>query len=111
MKLTKEQKVRIIERAHNIVGSNSPTEQDIYILGASWAAQEFGGIQWQAYPENKPVAGVKVLTFRPQAKETGDKEVVVQCYDGRIQLSPQGVEHGWDRWCHVTHFAEINLPT
>ena len=74
------------------------------------AIEKFGGIQWNKYPETKPPKGVRVLTYRPLASETGDDPLIMQEYGAFIRTSPQGVEHGWTHWCHVTRWAEINLP-
>ena len=68
------------------------------------------GIQWNKYPEIKPPKGVRVLTYRPLAPETGDNPLIMQEYGDFIRTSPQGVEHGWTHWCHVTRWAGINLP-
>ena len=68
------------------------------------------GIQWNKYPETKPPNGVRVLTYRPLAPETGDNPLIMQEYGDFIRTSPQGVHHGWTHCCQVTHWAEINLP-
>jgi len=54
---------------------------------------------WISVEKQLPEIGQRVITFRPMAKESGDDELTIQLFTGSNNTSPQGVKHGFDRWC------------
>lgn len=67
---------------------------------------------WISVEDRLPEAGVRVLVYRPAAGETQDDEIVIsfRLQDGVGTISPQGVRHEFDCWCHPTYWAPINHP-
>ncbi len=66
--------------------------------------------KWIPCSERMPEMGEMVVCFRPQAQESVDQQFAVDTYTGRIHKSPQGVEHGFDRWCHPSHWMPLPAP-
>lgn len=56
-----------------------------------------------------PRKGQIVLTYRPLAKESGDEVYTIQKFMGKRykNISPQGVIHNFDRWCHPSHWMPL----
>ena len=78
---------------HEIIKSHA------YVSAFSDGAKLNEGIQWQAYPENKPEPGERWV-------------LVLDANTGKWDRSlhtPYGYLGG--RLKNITHFAEINLPT
>ena len=69
-------------------------------------------MEWISVEDALPEPGEVVITFRPMAKASGDEVYTVQKFIGKNygNKSPQGVIHGFDRWCHPTHWARIIPP-
>ena len=66
-------------------------------------------MNWISVKDKLPRKGQTVLTYRPRAKETGDDVYTIQMFIGKDfeNVSPQGVVHGFDRWCHPTHWMPL----
>jgi len=64
-------------------------------------------MEWINIKDQLPKIGQKVITFRPLAEESGDEKITIQNYVGGKNTSPQGIEHGFDRWCHPTHWMPL----
>lgn len=62
---------------------------------------------WISIEDRLPEIGQKVITYRPLAKLTGDEKITIQNYVGGQNTSPQGFTHGFDRWCHPTHWMPL----
>ena len=69
-------------------------------------------MEWISVEDALPEPGEVVFTFRPMAKDSGDEEYTVQRFIGKDyqNKSKQGVIHGFDRWCHPTHWMRIVSP-
>lgn len=66
---------------------------------------------WIKCSERLPAIGQQVVVYRPMAPESDDSPLAVDTYTGRPRTSPQGVLHGFSRWCHPTLWAPIpDLP-
>lgn len=66
--------------------------------------------EWISVKDRLPEVGQYVLVFRPLANKTNDSEIVTDVYIGKVQSSPQGVEHGFERWCHPTYWMPLPEP-
>jgi len=64
---------------------------------------------WISVKDKLPRKGQIVLTYRPKAKESGDDVITIQQFISRDSknVSPQGVVHGFDRWCHPSHWMPL----
>lgn len=51
--------------------------------------------------------GTEILVYRPLAHRTGDDPITVVATTSTAEISPQGVEHYTDRWCHPTHWMPL----
>ena len=98
MKFTEEHKREI-----KAISGGPPLYAAGIDLGAVWAIQKFGGIQWKEYPETKPEEGQYVDIITKYRRSITDCEVEKDGFyhrDGGVFY-----EHS-----HVTHWAERNLP-
>jgi hypothetical protein len=70
--------------------------------------------EWQPI-ETLPRDGRYVLVYRPLAMQSGDETfTVTKTLKGRSDptISPQGVAHWTERWCHPTLWMDIpQLPS
>ena len=68
--------------------------------------------EWISVEDELPGYGVEVLVFRPMAKESDDPIIKIssRLNDGISTVSPQGVEHCFECWCHVTHWMPLPEP-
>jgi len=64
-------------------------------------------MEWISIKNELPKVGQEVITYRPLARETGDDIITVQKYVGGTNISKQGIVHGFDRWCHPTHWMPL----
>jgi hypothetical protein len=64
-------------------------------------------MQWISVEERLPEVGQSCLVYRPLAELTNDPVYDVREYCGRSVVSPQGVVHGFDCWCHPTHWMSL----
>jgi hypothetical protein len=107
MKLTEEHRLAIDQafpKAHN----RHPAR-----LGAQWAIEKFGGIQWNKYPETKPTEDGKYMVCLKDYKVDGTPRY--QWAEGWWGPTPNVFEfyETLDEWMgdsNVTHWAHINLP-
>lgn len=60
--------------------------------------------------DSAPRDGTEVLVYRPLAHLTGDRPFKVVRTRATPRVSPQGVEHYTDSWCHPTHWAPLVIP-
>ena len=69
-------------------------------------------MKWINIKDELPKEGEMVFTYRPMAKESGDDEYTAQRFISKDykNKSPQGVGHGFDRWCHPTYWMKIKPP-
>jgi len=95
MKLTEEQYKWI--KASTPREGTSSSEKAHWICGAQEAIEKFGGIQWNKYPEVKPIKEAKYLAYDLQGT------IMVLTWLPRMHGSVV-------MWSVVTHWAEINLP-
>lgn len=93
MKLTKEHKreIKAISGGHPLYAAGID-------LGATWAIQKFGGIQWNKYPETKPTEDGYYWVL----DENGPVE--------DMRVAYVFVHNPEERLSGSTHWAEINLP-
>ena len=65
--------------------------------------------EWISVDDRLPEAGVKVLVFRPMAGESHEPNITIsfRLVDGIETVSPQGIQHPFDCWCHVTHWYPL----
>lgn len=61
---------------------------------------------WISVDDRLPEVGQEVLVYRPLAHETNDPHIALRQYIGGSHKSPQGVEHGFDCWCHPSHWMQ-----
>lgn len=61
---------------------------------------------WISVDDRLPQVGQEVLVYRPLAHETNDPHIALRQYIGGSHKSPQGVEHGFDCWCHPSHWMQ-----
>lgn len=100
MKLTEQHEKAIAKRIEGYDRSmhcahDSRELSEHFESGAEWGIEQFGGIQWNKYPENKP---------------TEDGYYLVVDFSGRlVQWTWLGVSTGME-WQDITHWAHINLP-
>jgi len=110
MKLTEQHQKAIAKRIEGYDRSmhcahDSRELSEHFESGAEWGIEQFGGIQWNKYPEVKPPRNLYTRVLIVNSDGVW-KEGMVR--DGRLFLwnSSAGV---WVR-THATHWAEINLP-
>lgn len=68
--------------------------------------------EWQPI-KTLPRDGRYVLVYRPLAMVTGDENITVARTlekGSMATVSPQGVKHWTNRWCHPTHWMDIPEP-
>lgn len=66
--------------------------------------------EWISVEDRLPEVGIKVLCYRPEAEKSGDEIIKVSyALDGKNR-SPQGIEHKFECWCHVTHWMPLPNP-
>lgn len=66
-------------------------------------------MEWQPI-KTLPRDGRYVLVYRPLAMETSDPTLTIAKTLKRgstATVSPQGVKHWTDRWCHPTHWMDL----
>ena len=80
-----------------------------FVKGGNFVLSQIGD-GWVKVEDGLPEVGQKVYVFRPLAKLTGDSELTIAIYDGRHEISPQGVVHGFDCWCHPSHWHKLPTP-
>ena len=51
--------------------------------------------------------GTEILAYRPLAPRSGDDKITVVATTSHATVSPQGVKHFTDRWCHPTHWMPL----
>ena len=66
--------------------------------------------RWISVDDRVPDVGAEVVAYRPMADESNDPKVCVTTYYGINHPSPQGVMHGFQCWCHVTHWMPLPEP-
>ena len=62
---------------------------------------------WISVEERLPEVGQNCLVYRPLAGHTNDPVFDIREYCGRNRESPQGIVHGFDCWCHPTHWMPL----
>ena len=108
MKLTEQHQKAIAKRIEGYdrsmhCAADSRELSEHFESGAEWGIEQFGGIQWNKYPEVKPEVGTYVDIITKHRCRLTDCEVEKDGFyhrDGGVFY-----EHS-----HVTHWAEINLP-
>ena len=66
-------------------------------------------MEWISVKDKLPKKGQIVLTYRPKAKQSGDNIYEIQKFISKDyeNISPQGIVHGFDLWCHPTHWMPL----
>lgn len=67
-------------------------------------------MEWISVEERLPPKNAEVLVYRPLAHETNDPHFTTDAFVGSNRVSKQGVAHGFDRWCHPTHWMPLPPP-
>lgn len=66
--------------------------------------------RWISVEDRLPEIGKKVLAYRPTAHLHADSPITNCIYTGQINRSWEGVEHGFDRINHPTHWMPLPEP-
>ena len=83
------------------------TSDGVKEVSLKWNARADG---WISVDDRLPEVGIKVLCYRPEAEKSGDEIIKVSyALDGKNR-SPQGIEHKFECWCHVTHWMPLPNP-
>ena len=67
-------------------------------------------MKWISIKKKLPMAGIKVLGYRPFAEELGDEEFTVLEYNGYVSVDHKGNTHGFERSHFVSHWQPLVGP-
>ena len=67
-------------------------------------------MEWISIKDELPLAGLKVLCFRPFAKELSDDTFAILEYRGYVDVDHRGNTHGFERSHFVSHWKYLEAP-